>query len=137
LNNGPGVQGARTNVLTLTNVVPAQSGNYSVVIANSSGSITSAVALLTVTPTYSLAEALDTPVGIVWATSGSSPTWYGQGAITHDGRDAAQSGPNNSTLGSGTRSMQMTVTGPGTIRFWGKVSSYTNNNYLEFYIGST
>ena len=33
--------------------------------------------------------------------------------------------------------MQMTVTGPGTIRFWGKVSSYTNNNYLEFYIGST
>jgi hypothetical protein len=132
LSDGPGVSGARTNVLTLANVIPAQSGNYYCEVSNPSGTASSSNAMLTVHPTYPLAEALDT-TGLTWATSGSPP-WYGQGFTTHDGRDAAQSGL---MTGSGERSFQTTVVGPGVISFWWKVSSYTNNNYLEFYIGSS
>ena len=32
--------------------------------------------------------------------------------------------------------MQTTVTGPGTVSFWWKVSSEGNYDYLEFYIGT-
>src|SRR5439155_25354102 len=31
--------------------------------------------------------------------------------------------------------METTVTGPGTLTFWWKVSSETNRDYLEFYVG--
>jgi hypothetical protein len=46
--NGTNVSGATTATLTLTNVQPANAGNYAVVITNVAGSVTSAVAILTV-----------------------------------------------------------------------------------------
>lgn len=134
LNDGIGVRGARTATLTLSNIQPAQSGNYSAVVSNPSGAATSSNAFIRINPTFSLSEALDTPVpGPVWATSGSgSPPWFGQNLVTHDGRDAAASGNTSSSA-----TMQTTVTGPGTITFWWKVSSETNNDTLRFSIGST
>ena len=47
--NGTPVANAFTADMTITNVQPGQSGNYRVVVANSAGSITSQVALLTIT----------------------------------------------------------------------------------------
>lgn len=74
-----------------------------------------------------LAVALDTP-GIVWSTSGNAH-WFAQSSTTHDGIDAAQSGligrPQSSTL-------EATITGPGTLSFWWKVSSYPVTDYLSF-----
>lgn len=74
-----------------------------------------------------LALALDTP-GVVWSTSGNA-NWFAQSAITHDGIDAARSGaigrPQSSTL-------EGTITGPGTLSFWWKVSSYPVTDYLRF-----
>jgi subtilase family serine protease len=48
LVNGGGISGATTNLLTLTAVTPGSAGNYTVVITNAYGSVTSSVAALTV-----------------------------------------------------------------------------------------
>ena len=47
--NGANLEGASANTLILTNVQPAQAGNYRVVVTNPAGSTISAVAVLTVT----------------------------------------------------------------------------------------
>src|SRR5206468_2375479 len=132
LTNGGSASGATTASLTLTNVLPAQAGNYTVVVSNAVGSVTSSNALLTVTPVLPLAEALDTP-GWVWTTSDSAP-WVGQATVTHDGVDAARSGASGDDESS---SLRTKVTGPGTVSFWWKVSSETNNDSLRFYVGDS
>jgi hypothetical protein len=78
-----------------------------------------------------LPEALDT-VGtpLVWTTSGNGP-WFGQVAASHDGVDAAQSG---TVPDSANSSLQTVVSGPGTLTFWWKVSSESNNDTLRFYV---
>ena len=68
-------------------------------------------------------------------TTGGGASWKGQVSTTHDGVDAAESGdiPDN-----GNSWMQTTVTGPGTLTFWWKVSCESNTeitwDYLEFLI---
>ena len=49
LVNGGNFSGANTNVLTLTAITPGNSGNYTLVVTNAYGSVTSSVATLTVT----------------------------------------------------------------------------------------
>jgi hypothetical protein len=51
--------------------------------------------------------------------------WFGQTNETHDGQDAAQSGP---ATNNGIRRMQTSVIGPGTLSFWWKTSTETNND---------
>jgi hypothetical protein len=69
-----------------------------------------------------LAEALDTAgTSIVWNSSGSLP-WLGTTSVSHDGVDAAQSG------GSSSSSFRTTLTGPGTLTFWWKLSSELNSS---------
>jgi hypothetical protein len=46
--NGTNIPGATAAVLSLPNVQPAQAGDYSVVVSNAAGSVTSVVATLTV-----------------------------------------------------------------------------------------
>ncbi|HEY0549960.1 MAG TPA: BACON domain-containing carbohydrate-binding protein, partial [Verrucomicrobiae bacterium] len=80
--------------------------------------------------TVSLAEALDTVGTLPWGTTGA-PVWFGQSSVSHDGVDAAQSGPigNSSAV-----TVQTTVNGPGTISFWWKVSSELDKDFLKFFI---
>jgi len=61
-----------------------------------------------------------------WWGSCTSPSY-------HDG-DSAQSG---SIANSQESWLQTTVTGPGTVWFWWKVSSQQNCDWLEFYIDGT
>ncbi len=69
-------------------------------------------------PIIPLATALDTP-SLTWTTGGTSG-WSGINTVTHDGSDAAESGP----IGDSQESwVQTTVTGPGTVDFWWKISS--------------
>jgi len=77
----------------------------------------------------SLNEALDTP-GLVWTTVGSPP-WEGQTLVSHDGFGAAQTGV---AADSTAVTIQTIVTGPGTISYWWKVSSESNNDFLKFFI---
>ncbi len=79
-----------------------------------------------------LVEALETP-GRSWISGGDSP-WFAQTAVTHDGGDAAQSG----AIGhAGSSTLQTILTGPGTLRFWWKVSSEPGNDRLKFELAGT
>ena len=63
-----------------------------------------------------------------WTTSGNAP-WFGQTNIMHDGFASAQSG---AISHSQETWLETTVTGPGPLSFWWKVSSESGFDYLEF-----
>ena len=129
VTNGGGVSGATTTTLVLSNAQPAQSGAYSLVVANVSGSDTSADAPVSITSLVPLATALDGP-GLNWTTNTSSP-WVGQQIVSHDGFDAARTGTN---ANNGSNMLQTVITGPGGFGFWWKVSSEPVNDKLIFTI---
>lgn len=81
-------------------------------------------------PSPSLNESLDTSAPI---TVGGQIGWFGQTATTHDGVDAAQSGPIKNSQNS---ILDVTVAGPVTLTFWWKVSSEEGYDFLEFYRGT-
>jgi hypothetical protein len=112
--NGTNINGATNAILTLTNVQFEDEGSYNVVVGNNYGSTTSSNALL-----MSLATALNAP-GLVWSNSGAS-SWSPETTTTHDGLVAVQSG----SAGFGQQSMlQTTISGPGTLSFWWRISSF-------------
>lgn len=111
--------------------IPNTAGSYPVTLqgTNAAGSGTLAVTF-TITPTLPIPVSVESP--LPWPTGGDT-FWYGQAATTHDGVDAAQSGPmvdNQSTW------METYVSGPGTLTFWCRISSEANYDYLRFYIDS-
>ena len=125
---GTNLVGATDSSLTLTNVMPVQAGNYSVVITNDYGpAVTSSLVALTVT-TIPLAEALDYN-NPGWNTYGNG-YWFGQVGQTHDGVDAARSGAITNYQQS---VISLNLVGPGTLSFWWKVSSETNYDHLYFF----
>lgn len=68
--------------------------------------------------TVSIADAADAPD--LTFTTGGTKGWFGQTTTTHDGIDAIQSGD----IGNSQQSwFQTTVTGPGTLSYWARVSS--------------
>jgi hypothetical protein len=127
VTDGGNVGGATTPELTLYNVLPSQAGNYSVIVSNAAGVISSGPARITILPVVDLAEAVDAAT-LFLTTSGDAP-WIGHTTVTHDGTDAGRS----SLLTDGQRStMETMLSGPGTISFWWKVSSETNADILTF-----
>ena len=75
-----------------------------------------------------LGEALNA-TNFTW-TSGGAASWLAQSTTTHDGVAAAQSG---TITHSQETWLETTVTGPGPLSFWWKVSSESCCDYLEFY----
>ncbi|MCL1921492.1 MAG: fibronectin type III domain-containing protein, partial [Kiritimatiellaeota bacterium] len=73
---------------------------------------------------------------LTWIMSGAAP-WFAQTAVTHDGVSALQSG---AIVYYGSSYIETTVTGPGTLTFWWRVSSDRKNEYetsyesLRFYV---
>ncbi|MCL5270191.1 MAG: C10 family peptidase [bacterium] len=79
-----------------------------------------------------LGDAADAP-DLTWSTSGDG-AWFGEASLSHDGIDALESGQ----VGDGkSTTLSTTVTGPGTISFWWKVSSETAADFLLFKSGAT
>ena len=76
----------------------------------------------------SLSEALDTALSF---TTGGSSDWFAQTTTSRYGGDAAQSGDISHRQDSW---MQTTVSGTGTLKFYWKVSSKEDFDFLEFYI---
>jgi hypothetical protein len=64
-------------------------------------------------------------------TNGGSANWFGQSATSYYGGSAAQSGAISDLQ---TSSFQTTVTGPGTLSFYWKVSSEQGYDGLIFYL---
>jgi YD repeat-containing protein len=79
-----------------------------------------------------LCEALDNCT-LTWTTGGAA-NWFGQTTAPYFGVSAAQSGDIDDSQESW---LQTTVTGPGTLSFYWKVSSEPGYDYLEFYIDGT
>ena len=74
-----------------------------------------------------LTQSLDLE-GATWTASGEQP-WFAQDRVTHDGVDAAQSG----AIGDNQSSRLTTsLTGPGYLSFWWKVSSEAGWDDLSF-----
>lgn len=94
----------------------------------------------TTNPPIPLQQALNT-CGINWETNPVTTTtavWCGQTNVTHDGVAAARSGAVYGFSGYPAESWLRTpANGATNVSFWWKVSSYTNNNFLEFYIDSS
>ena len=128
---GGAIPGANGGGLSLTNVQLANAGEYYVIISNAYGSARSGIAYLNVLQPIPLQQALNSTNS--WITTEAAP-WFGQFSVTHDGQHAAQSG----AIGNNGKSiLETTVTGPGIVYFWWKVSSQTNGDYLHFSIGNT
>ena len=126
--NGVDQPGATATLLTFLTVSTNRAGDYSVVVTNRFGAVTSAVARVTVRPGISLPDALDT-TNLTWTVSGNAG-WKGQNLVTHDGVDAAASGTISANQ---TSSVSTVVVGPGTLTFWWRVSSEASFDYLRFY----
>jgi alpha-tubulin suppressor-like RCC1 family protein len=125
-SNGADLPGATSGVLVINGFTTDQVGSYSVVVSNAFGFILSSPAALGM----GLAEALNAPA-LAWSTSGDAP-WFAQPWTTQDGEAAAQSGDvpdeHSSTL-------ETSVTGPGLLSFWWKLSSDRDCDCLMFNIG--
>ena len=85
VKNGPTISGATTNVLTITDVQTTNTGNYTVVITNLAGSVTSSVAALTVTnippaitvqPITNLSIAVGSNLTLTVTATGTAPLGY-------------------------------------------------------------
>lgn len=94
----------------------------------------------TTNPPISLQQALNT-CGINWETNPvttAAAAWCGETNVTHDGVAAAESGSAYGFSSSPAESWLKTpVNGATNVSFCWKVSSSTNNNWLEFYIDSS
>lgn len=131
LLDGGNTTGAKTAMIVLSSVQTSNAGVYSVAVSNARGTAISSNAVLTVTPALTLNEALDTSEWN-WTSGGDLP-WIGQTDVAHDGVDATQSG----AVTHGRQSwMETTLTGPGILSFWWKVSSEANYDFLELYVNS-
>jgi hypothetical protein len=129
--NGTDLTGETNLFLTIHQPTAASAGHYTVRVSNSGGTIVSLAAELTIVEFIALAEALDMP-GPLWRSGGARP-WFGQPMTSHDGSDAASSGG----IGDNQESwLETTVTGPGAVSFWWKVSSELGFDQLGFSIGS-
>lgn len=125
--NGAGIQGATSATYAIASATPAQTGDYSVVVTNNYGAVTSAIVHLTVIPTVPLPFALNNS-NLTWTTDAGTP-WYGQTNLSHDGSASARSyfiGDAEQTV------LSTTINGPGALTFWWKVSSETNADVLTF-----
>jgi alpha-tubulin suppressor-like RCC1 family protein len=126
--NGQNLTGATSASLMLTNLQGANGGEYRLVASNELGTAVSMPARLTIPHTLTLAEALNT-TNFVWTSSGFAAPWFAQFTESHDGESAAQSGqishPQWAVLNT-------SVSGPGTLAWWWKVSSEPAYDFLEF-----
>jgi len=130
--NGVNWTGETNSSLIIDPTTTNHNGNYTVVVSNSAGSVTTPPVKLAVRIIVPLAQALDAS-NLVWTTGGDQP-WIGQTAVTYDGISAGQSG----AIGSGQQSwLTTTVQGPGVVSFEWKVSSRSFSDYLSLSIGGS
>ncbi|MBL9167621.1 MAG: hypothetical protein JNN07_07760 [Verrucomicrobiales bacterium] len=119
--------GATNRLLILPAVTFSDSGDYSVVVANSLGSTTSKVVQLVVGLEESLGLALGVPE-LEWTTSGNA-LWFPTTSVGgHASNRTAQSGDISDEE---TSEMSGSFTGPGIVTYWWKVSSEQDYDFLS------
>jgi hypothetical protein len=130
--DGADIPGATTSAYSIGAAQVSDAGGFSAVVTNVTGALTSSVAALVVVPTVPLPFALNNS-NLLWGNM-ASPVWYGQTNISHDGVASAQT----FFVTNGQQAvLATTVTGPGTLSFWSKVSSQADADFLSFSINGT
>jgi len=130
LTDSAHIEGANASVLRINHVQDSDLGSYAVVVTNAHGAVTSSIVTLRfATAAESIAQAVDSAWS--WSLTGAfSSSWFWQDDTTHDGEDAAQSGP---TANSASTQISTTFnSSAGAVYFWWKVSSQTNADVLKF-----
>ena len=122
--NGTNINDATNAILTLNNAQFANEGNYVLLATSVFGVTNTSPAFVNV---VDFTEALNA-TNLAWSSGGNKP-WYPETGTTHDSIAALQSG---AITGSQQSTVQTTVSGAGTLSFWWKVSSETNNDYVNF-----
>jgi hypothetical protein len=129
---GIDIPGATSSSYSIAAAQLSAAGGYSAVVTNVTGAVTSSVASLVVIPTVPLPFALNNS-NLVW-TNMTGSFWYGQTNISHDGVASAQT----FLMTNGLQAvLTTTVTGPGTLSFWCKVSSQANSDIFSFNVNET
>ncbi len=124
--NNANLPGANSPVYAMPATFTNDAGNYRVIITNAYGAVTSAVATVTV-DVDPLAVALNTP-RLIWFTTEYAP-WEPTSLASHDGVSSAQS----ALIGDDEDSrLSTTVTGPGELTFWWRVSCEADFDILMF-----
>jgi hypothetical protein len=136
--NGADLPGATSPTLNLNNVQPPQAGNYSVVVSNAAGSVTSANAVLTVTCSYALSSGstsissvggagsvnVTTAGGCSWSVA-NVPAWItitsgnggtGNGTVSYSVAANTNAGSRSATLVIGGRNYTVTQSAPDLTR---------------------
>ena len=104
---------------------PTNAGSFSVTTEASNPAGTDSLSLTIAVAPNSLVDALELPSGVTF-TGGSD--WFSQAVVTHDGIDAAQSGP----IGNDDTSvMTLNLSGPDRLLFWWKVDTMDGFNNLQ------
>jgi hypothetical protein len=130
--DGTDVPGATSSAYSIAVAQASDAGGYSAVVTNATGAVTSSVATLVVIPTVPLPYALNNS-NLAW-TNMAGAVWYGQTNISHDGVASAQT----FLMTNGQQAvLRTTVTGPGTLSFWCKVSSQADSDLLSFSVNGT
>ncbi len=121
---------------TATGLTPATAYTLGITTIDTSGNentatVTDSATTAPSSGTPTLGDAVDN-TGLAWTTGGNA-NWFPETTQSYYDGDAAQSG----AIGNSQSTyLQTTVTGPGTLTFWWKVSSQTRD-YLRFYIDGT
>jgi len=132
---GMNLPNATNTSLVITAVQGKDIGAYRCVASNARGTSTSNPALLSFLPyTGTLPQALNA-TNLTWVTNFSNagpslPPWFAQNQETHGDDAAAQSG---AITDGGQSILGTTVTGPGTLTFWWRVSSEEGYDFLSYY----
>jgi len=130
LANSAHIEGADASELKINHVQDSDLGSYTVAVTNAYGAVTSSIVTLRfATAAESMAQSVDSP----WTWSLTGPTsslWFWQDDVTHDGWDAAQSGPMGNSASSQISASFNSST--GAVFFWWKVSSQANADVLKF-----
>ncbi len=131
--NGEPISGAQEPTLTLSALRAEQEGDYSVRVVSlaSSQTVMSDLAELRLEPELDLAQALD-QTEWTFLQLNQQDGWQGQTRWTHDQVDAAQSPPLGDQSSAG---FSTTLQGPGLLRFYWKVSSESDWDWLVCQVG--
>ena len=115
------LRGVGTTIITAT-----QAGSSSYLPISVSQTLTVDAVPATMT---ALARSLNA-TNFAWFTTDGAE-WFAQTTVTHDGIEAAQSGPIGN---NGQTWLEIEVTGPAEVSFWWKVSSEDGFDFLQFFV---
>ena len=130
---GVAIGGATGATLTLNNIQPADAADYTVVVTNAVGSVTSGVASLTVIPTaWTLYTAAESALALADASAIKLDPIRKLSVVTGV---AAHSGVNAlkfETVDDGSTYAERTIVGPAVVSFAWRVSSEENYDFFNY-----